>query len=172
MKRPVAVRVVGPMGWIGLPALACVVATILLATPVKLFGLHLPELVFPMVLAFAWPLIRPSMLAPAVLFALGIFLDVFWAGRLGLWPLVLLGVYGVVLAGRPLLIGQETPILFVWYASATTVAMIIAYAIVGIGAGNAPSILTFVGWVVPTLLLFPLADRMIERFDDGDVRYR
>jgi rod shape-determining protein MreD len=28
------------------------------------------------------------------------------------------------------------------------------------------------GQVVPTLLLFPFANCMIERFDDGDVRFR
>jgi predicted transcriptional regulator len=29
-----------------------------------------------------------------------------------------------------------------------------------------------IGQMVPTLLLFPFADRMIERFEDGDVRFR
>ena len=66
MRRPVAVRVVGPMQWIVYPALAAVAATVVFATPVELFGLTLPEPVFPMVLAFAWPLIRPSMTAPAI----------------------------------------------------------------------------------------------------------
>jgi rod shape-determining protein MreD len=64
VRRPVAVRVVGPLQWIVYPALAAVAATVVLATPVQLFGLHLPEPVAPMILAFAWPLIRPSMTAP------------------------------------------------------------------------------------------------------------
>ena len=91
---------------------------------------------------------------------------------MGVWPLVLLSVYGAVLLARSFLIGQETPVLFFWYAICTTAAMLLAYVIVTISASNAPSILAFLGQLVPTLLLFPLADRMIERFDDGDVRFR
>jgi rod shape-determining protein MreD len=172
MRRPVAVRVVGPTQWIFIPALITVAATILLATPVKLFGLSLPEPVIPMVLAFAWPLIRPSIIAPVVLMALGLFLDIFWYGPLGVWALSLLGIYAVVLGSRAFLIGQETAVLFVWYAACCCVAFLLAYLIVGLKAGNAPSILSLLGQVFPTLLLFPFADRMIERFEDGDVRFR
>lgn len=172
MRRPVAVRVVGPTQWIFIPALITVAATILLATPVELFGLSLPEPVIPMVLAFAWPLIRPSIIAPVVLMALGLFLDIFWYGPLGVWALSLLGIYAVVLGSRSFLIGQETAVLFVWFAACCCVAFLLAYLIVGIKAGNAPSILSLLGQVFPTLLLFPFADRMIERFEDGDVRFR
>ena len=34
------------------------------------------------------------------------------------------------------------------------------------------SLLALIGQVVPTLLLFPFANQMIERFEDGDVRFR
>lgn len=172
MRRPVAVRIVGPMGWIIIPAVLALAGTILLAAPVKLFGLQLPEPLLPMVLAFAWPLIRPSMLAPAVLFALGFLVDGILGHRFGLAPLMLLTVYGTILAARSFLIGQETPVLFFWYALCTTAALIMGYVIEALAAGNAPSILSFLGFLIPTLLLFPLADRMIERFDDGDMRFR
>ena len=172
MRRANAVRVVGPVRWIVYPALAAVATTILWATPVELFGLKMPEPVLPLVLAFAWPLIRPSMVAPAVLFGLGLFLDLMWGGTLGVWPLSLMLVYGVVLAGRNLLAGQETQILFVWYAICTLVAFLLAYLVVSVNAGNAPSLLSLAGQMIPTLLLFPIADWMIQRFDDGDLRFR
>lgn len=165
-------RVVGSWELVVRPALIAIAVTVLLATPVELFGLKLPEPVAPLVLAFAWPLIRPSMVAPAVLFGLGLFLDMFWGGTLGLWPLCLLGVYGVVLASRNLLAGQETQVLFVWYALCVLGAFIVAYLIVTLDAGRAPSLLSLVGQIVPTLLLFPAADWLIQRFDDGDVRFR
>ncbi|WP_396592831.1 hypothetical protein [Brevundimonas sp. R86498] len=166
------VRVVGPAQWVFYPALVVIAITVILATPVELFGLKLPEPVLPLVLAFAWPLIRPSMVAPAVLFGLGLFLDLFWGGTLGLWPLCLLSVYGVVLASRSLLAGQETQILFVWYATCALVAFLLAYLIVTVITGRAPSLLSLLGQVIPTLLLFPVADWMIQRFDDGDTRFR
>ena len=172
MRRPVAVRVVGPLQWIIYPALAAVAATIVLATPAQLFGLTLPEPVVPMVLAFAWPLIRPSMTAPAVLFALGLFLDLFWNGPLGMWALCLMGVYGVLLLSRNLLAGHEGLIRFAWYVACTLGAFLFAYVIVTVRAGNPPAILSLIGQIVPTLLLDPVADWMLERFDDGDIRFR
>lgn len=172
MRRSKQVRVVGPLQWVIYPALVTMAATLILATPVELFGLKMPEPALPMVLAFAWPLIRPSMTAPAVLFGLGVFLDMFWGGTLGLWPLCLLAVYGVVLGSRNLLAGQETQVLFAWYATCTTGAFLLAYLVVSLDAGRAPSLLALLGQVIPTLLLFPIADWMVQRFDDGDVRFR
>lgn len=172
MRRGVAVRVVGPLQWIVYPALTAMAASLVLATPVELFGLKLPEPILPMVLAFAWPLIRPSILAPAMLFVTGLFLDLLWGGPLGLWPLCLLVVYGVVLLSRTLLLGQETRVLFIWYGACTFIAFLLAYLIVTLDAGAAPSLIALFWQVLPTLLLFPAAGWMIERFDDGDVRFR
>ena len=172
MRRPVAVRVIGPVQWIVIPALVTVAVTILLATPVELFGLNLPEPVIPMVLAFSWPLIRPSVTAPLVLTLLGLILDVLTYGPLGLWALALLAVYAVVLASRSFLIGQDTAVLFAWYAACCCLAFLMAYLVVALIARNPPSILSLIAQIVPTLLLFPFADRMIERFEDGDVRFR
>lgn len=172
MRRGGAVRVVGPTQWIVYPALVVLASTLLLATPIELFGLKLPEPVLPMVLAFAWPLIRPSMAAPAALLLVGLFLDLFWGGPVGLWPLCLLAVYGAVLASRNLLAGQEVRVLFGWYGLATLGAFLMAYLIVTVRAGNAPSVLALLGQVLPTLLAFPAAAWLIERFDDTDVRFR
>lgn len=173
MKRPVAVRVIGPTQWIFLPALAVMAATIVLATPVKLFGwLALPEVVLPLTLAFAWPLIRPSIFGPATLFLLGLFLDLLWGGPLGMWAACLLLVYGGVLLSRSFLVGQETRFLFAWYTVCTLGAFAVAYLVIGVRAGNPPSLLALFWQIVPTLLLFPISAWMIERFDDGDLRFR
>lgn len=173
MRRPVAVRVIGPTQWIFLPALAVMAVTIVLATPVKLFGLvALPEVVLPLTLAFAWPLIRPSVLGPITLFLLGLFLSLLWEGPLGLWSLCLLAVYGGVLLSRSFLAGQETRVLFAWYTVCTVGAFALVYGIVALRAHNAPSLLALLAQVIPTLLLFPISAWMIERFDDGDLRFR
>jgi rod shape-determining protein MreD len=172
VKRPAAVRVVGPVEWILYPSLAVIVATLIFAVPVELFGFKLPEPVLPMMLAFAWPLVRPSMIAPVALFFVGLFVDLLWGGMLGVWPLSLLAVYGVVLLSRNLLAGQETQVLFVWYGCCTLLAFFLTYLIVSLDAVNAPSILALLGQMIPTLLLFPVANWMIQRFDDGDTRFR
>lgn len=172
MRRPVPVRVVGPLEWVVYPSLAAVAATVVLATPIQLFGLRLPEPVMPMVLAFAWPLIRPSMVATATLFVLGLFLDLFWNTPLGLWPLCLMAVYGVLVLSRNLLAGHDGLVRLGWYVACTLGAFGLAYVVVSARAANAPSLYAVLGQIAPTLLLYPLANWMIERFDDGDIRFR
>ena len=51
-------------------------------------------------------------------------------------------------------------------------AFLMAYLIVTVRAGNAPSLLALLGQMLPTLLAFPAAAWLIERFDDTDVRFR
>jgi len=172
MRRAVAVRVVGPMQWIVYPALIAIAATIVLQTPVELFGLHLPEPVIPMVLAFAWPLIRPSVLAPVVLGVLGLILDILTYGPLGLWGLTFLAIYSVVLASRSFLAGQDTAVLFVWYGACCALAFLLAYVIMAFVAPTPARLISVFLLVLTTLRLFPFVDRLIERFDDGDVRFR
>ena len=99
-------RPLHPARWLGIPLLTCVGATIVFAAPIRIWGLQLPEPVFAMVPAFAWALIRPSILAPFALLLLGLFLDLFWGTPFGLWGVSLLVVYSAALMGRSLIAGQ------------------------------------------------------------------
>ena len=172
MRRVRGARSFSPLEWIVLPALAALGVTILLAVPLRFWGAHLPEPVAPLVLAFAWPLIRPSVLAPAALLGLGVFLDLFWGGTLGLWALSLLIVYGLVLFGRSLLAGQDTRMLFFWFAGAVLIAFFVAYWTLRLDLGAGPHFWPVVWQIIPTLLLFPAADWLIRRFDDADAGFR
>src|SRR5215831_13967280 len=164
-------RPLSPLGWLGLPALICIAATVVLATPIRIFGLALPEPVFPLALAFAWALIRPSVLPPFALLLLGLFLDVFWGGPQGLWPLCLLAAYASVLAVRRLVTGHEFLVVGLWYGASTAVAFGIGFVLMTMAAGQAPSLLAL-GWqYLATLILFPFAHRLVDRYEDADVRF-
>jgi len=167
-----AARPMNPVGWLGLPLLAAVVATVILATPIRFFGFALPEPVFPLALAFAWALIRPSVLPPFALLLLGLFLDVFWGGPQGLWPLCLLAAYASVLAVRRLIMGHEFLVVALWYGASTAVAFGAGFVLMTMAAGQSPSLFAL-GWqYLATLILFPFAHRLIERYEDADVRFR
>lgn len=172
MRRNPAVRVVGPLHWVIYPAIVCMILTRVLSTPVRLFGLPPPEPIFAFALAFAWPLIRPSMLGPAALFVVGVFTDLSLSGQLGLWTLALLGVYAVVLFARPFIVGQDMRVMFAWYAGVTIGAFVFAYLFVMLDVKVAPSLVAVFLQLLPTILLFPAAGWLIQRFDDGDVRFR
>ncbi|HTX47765.1 MAG TPA: hypothetical protein VME40_00120 [Caulobacteraceae bacterium] len=167
-----ATRPLSPFGWLGIPSLIAVGATVLLGAPIRIFGFALPEPVLPLALAFAWALIRPSVLPPFTLLLLGLFLDVIWGGPQGLWPLCLLAAYATVLAARRLITGQDMIVMWASYGATTAAAFGLGYALMTMGSGDAPSLLA-TGWqYLATLLLFPFAWWLVRRYEDADVRFR
>jgi len=161
-----------PLQWLGLPVLTAVAVTLLFAVPLRIFGLQLPEPVFPMVLAFAWAVIRPSMIAPFVLLALGLLLDLFWGGPVGLWAVALLAAYGLVLAVRATLTGRGAVVMWIWYGAAGALAFGVGTLVTVLKTGSIPSPFALFWQFLITLLLYPFAHTLIERFDDADVRFR
>jgi rod shape-determining protein MreD len=173
VRNRAAVRVVGPLNWVGYPALICVALSIAFATVVRFpGGFMLPEPIFPMLLAFAWPLIRPSMIGPLVLLVLGLFEDFLLNTPTGLWALTFLGVYAAILGTRHLIVGQDFRILFGWWAGLVSAAYLTAYLIICMSNGAAPSLIDSALQLLVTLALFPFANNLVQRFDDGDVRFR
>jgi rod shape-determining protein MreD len=166
------VRTLDPLRWVGVPLAQALAATILFGIPMRLWGLQLPEPVFPMPVVFAWAVIRPSVVAPMGILVMGLFLDLFWGGSMGLWALCLLIGYGIVLAGRSMMAGQSTTILWIWYGMVTAIAMLSGYLFIMLDDKAMPS-LASVGWqYLATVVLFPFAYRLIDMFEDADVRFR
>lgn len=161
-----------PWRWIGVPLLQALFWTIVFGAPLRIFGLQAPEPVFAMWPVFAWAMIRPAILAPFAVLLLGLCLELIWGAPSGLWAVSLLVAYGTVLFTRSMMLGQSAPMMFAWYAAVTAIAMGVAYLITmsRTGAGASP---LAVGWqYLATILLYPLSHRMIERFEDADVRFR
>ncbi|THD63255.1 hypothetical protein [Phenylobacterium sp.] len=161
-----------PWRWLGVPMLQALAATVLFGIPLRAFGLQLPEPVFPMVLAFAWAVIRPSILAPFAILVLGLLLDIFWGGPLGLWALCLLIAYGVAFTGRSMMAGQNRLILWAWYALATAIAMGAGYLFVMLDSRASPGLVPMAWQFLATIVLYPFAQRLIDLFEDADVRFR
>jgi rod shape-determining protein MreD len=165
-------RPLAPWLWLGVPMLQCIGLTILFAIPLQAFGLQLPEPVFMMVPVFAWAVIRPSVLAPFAVLLLGLFLDIFWGGPIGLWALSLLIAYGVMLSARSILAGQSQPIMWAWFAAACGVAMLAGVLFTRLDVRSSPSWFGVVWQFLATIVLYPFAHRLIDRFEDADVRFR
>ncbi len=155
-----------------MPALIVIAATVIVDAPVRLFTLSLPEPVFAMVLAFSWAIIRPSILGPFSLVLIGLFLDLFWATPLGLWPISLLAAYGVALVGRTFMVGQETEVMGFYYGASVLAAFTTAYVLVAIAGHGQPNLIAVLWQFVATLFLFPLVLILRNRFRDADIRFR
>jgi rod shape-determining protein MreD len=165
-------RPLDPWRWLGAPLLMALVATVVFAAPIRIFGLPLPEPVFALAPTFAWAVIRPAVLAPFLVLLMGLFLDLFWGGPLGLWGLSLLIAYGVSLFSRSMMTGQSRAMMLVWYATVCAFALVAGYLMTMLDSLAAPSLLAVFWQFLATLTLFPFANRLIDRFDDADVRFR
>ena len=165
-------RPLAPWRWIGVPLVQCLILTVLFSLPFRPFGLSLPEPIFPMVPAFAWAVIRPSMLAPVAVLAMGLFLDIAWGAPMGLWALSLLLVYGAALVGRSMMAGQSVPVMWAWYAAATGLALGAAFLFTMVGAHATADPIAIAWQFLVTVILFPFAHLLIDRFEDADVRFR
>jgi len=158
--------------WIGVPTLICMGATLLFAAPIRVFGLQLPEPVFPLAPAFAWGVLRPSVAAPFALLGMGLFLDAVWGNPTGLWSLSLIAAYVTVLISRNMMTGQSRTMMWSWFAAACAVATTTAYCATTLESAVAPNLLSTLWQLLPTMLLYPFAHRLIERFEDADSRFR
>jgi rod shape-determining protein MreD len=165
-------RPLDPWRWIGVPTLLCIGASILFAVPIRIQGYQLPEPIFPLVPAFAWAMIRPSILAPFMLFGMGLFLDLLWYTPTGFWGLSMLLGYALVMFFRSMMTGQSRVVLWSWFGTMVLLVMMSGYVITILDSGRPPSITATFWQFLPTTLLFPFAHRLIDRFDDADVRFR
>jgi rod shape-determining protein MreD len=161
-----------PWRWIGVPMLQCLGLTVLLAIPLRVFGLQLPEPIWAMWPMFAWAMIRPSILAPFAVLLTGLFLDIFWGGPMGFWGLSLLVGYGAVLGARSMMIGQGAPMMWAWFATVTAIVMAAGAFVALLATHATPSLASLLWQFLATIILYPLSHRLIERFEDADVRFR
>lgn len=172
LRGGVASRVITSWDWIFAPALMCIGLTIVLATPLRLWGLVLPEPVSAFVLAFAWPLIRPSFIAPLALAGLGLFLDLFWGAPLGFWTLSLVLVYGGLLLARSYIVGQDSMLVFGIFMLVELGFFLFATLAMTLYAGAVPRLWGVVEQMFATSLLFPFVLILLERFVQTDLKFK
>jgi rod shape-determining protein MreD len=158
--------------WLIAPVMLSLIASFLIALPIRIFGLQAPEPVFALVPAFAWAMIRPSVLPAIALVALGLGQDLLWGTPLGFWALCLLSAYGLIFLVRVILSGQDFWILWRWYAGACAMALAVGVLLTFLRAGQAPSLIGVGLQFAVTAVLFPFAWALVERYEDADVRFR
>jgi len=68
--------------------------------------------------------------------------------------------------------GQSRGILWAWYGLVTAVAMLVGYLLVMLDSKTTASLVA-IGWqFLATIVLYPFAQRLIDLFEDADVRFR
>lgn len=171
LRNGMASRIIGPWDWIIAPALICILFTVVLGTPLQPFGFQLPEPVAPLILAFVWPLIRPSYIAPLVLGVLGFFLDFYWSAPLGFYTLGLMLVYGVLVTVRTYVVGQEWIVLFGIFIATELVFFAFGTILMALDTGSVVRLWGLFEQIFATTLLFPVVLYLLEKYVHADVRF-
>ncbi len=163
---------VGPQDWLLYPALLAVLMTLIFATDLPLpFGLDLPEPVWPVALAFAWSLIRPSFIAPVLLAAMGLFLDYFWGAPLGFYVICLMAVHAVTLIIRSYIVGQDTWVVIGAYTLAVLLFFALGTVLTALDSGVVPRLISVFEQMLVTWGLVVFVLILLERFLNSDVRF-
>jgi rod shape-determining protein MreD len=152
--------------------LCVVAATVVFSVPLRFWGMGLPEPLFAMPVVFAWAMIRPSILAPFCIVLMGLAMDLIWGAPTAFWSVCLLLAYGLVLGGRAMLAGQSRGVMWASYGVMTALSMGAGYLITMLDVKAMPNGLPVFWQYLATVLLYPFADQLIDRFEDADVRFR
>lgn len=116
------------------PAALTVLVLLLLGLPFGLPGQAPMQPAWAVACVYFWSLYRPASLPAAVVFGIGILLDLLAEGPIGVHPLILLAVHGTVLRLRRFLTRQgfgAVWLVFVGVAAAACITEFAATVVVG-----------------------------------------
>jgi len=128
----------------------------------RIFGSSaMPALAF--VAVYYWAVVRPELLPPMAVFAIGLIFDLLSAGPIGLWAFVYLFAYALTVTQRFFLINAPFSIFWGGFAVVAGIAGIIAWAAASLFFSEALAVGPILWHMVATVLLFPLVVLVLAR---------
>jgi rod shape-determining protein MreD len=136
MMRPSIVTRLTRFAWTLIPLLVGILAVLLAQIPFSpggtVIGINLP-----LIIVYFWALYRPDLLPPYAIFLIGLFQDLLGGGPVGLWAMVYLIVYAVVLTQRLMLLARGLFVIWLGFIAAAVIGGIVAYGIAALYYGQA-----------------------------------
>lgn len=139
------------------PSVVLVLAVVLLAVPLRLFQGYLPTPLLPLLIVFLHGLYDPDALPAPVIFACGLLADVLEGDALGPWASVYLLVSWLITSQRTYFLGRARDVVWLGFAVALTIGMVVHWLEVSLLTGRFVSILPALAQYGLTLLVYPLA---------------
>lgn len=84
---------------------------------------------FGLMAVYYWAVTRPEVFPPYAILAVGLLFDLLSAGPIGLWALVYIVVYGVVVSQQMLFFGRTFFVFWIGFVGACSVAGVVAWAV-------------------------------------------
>ncbi|MDH5748805.1 MAG: rod shape-determining protein MreD [Rhodospirillales bacterium] len=104
---------------------------------VGLLPIHVPGFarvapLFPLMAIYHWTIIRPDVMPPIAVFAIGLLQDLLTGAPLGVSAAVYLGVYGAVLSQRHFFLGKSFLIIWIGFSLVAAASGIVSWIIVSV----------------------------------------
>jgi len=152
----------GKLALLTLPFLVGLVCVLLSFVPVSaIFNADVAP-AFGLMAVYYWAVQRPDVFPPYAVFALGLLYDLLSAGPLGLWALVYVVIYGIVLTQRLLFVGRAFTLFWAGFLLAALVSGFFAWGLASLYFGQTLSPWPVLIQMAATVALFPLFAKLFE----------
>lgn len=148
------VRLLVPMGFLAVLFLLSVTAL-----PIPGVGLVKPALLLMCV--YYWSIYRPSLMPPALCFAVGLLLDIMTGLPLGVNAMILTLVQWVVRDQRKFLMGQAYFTIWCVFALIATLSLTVQWVLYGMASSAWMPLTPLAFSLLATILLFPVVTMVL-----------
>ncbi|HEY1836651.1 MAG: rod shape-determining protein MreD [Rhizomicrobium sp.] len=146
------------------PFLFALVGVIVANLPVTFLGGLVPAPLFALMPVYFWCLMRPDLMPPYVVFAIGVLEDFFSGSPPGVWTLSFVAMYALVDRQRDAFAGLAGAAAVVGFGAATLVACGVAYLVAGFIFGHLPPVGNIAMEIAMTVVFYipvlPLLNRL------------
>ncbi len=141
------------------PLLAGLLLVLIANTPISLLAGLVPSPLLGLVPIYFWCLVRPDLMTPAAVMAIGLAEDILSGGPPGVWTLAFVLIYALIARQRESFAGLSGVAAVVGFAGAALFACTVAYLTVAALAllspnGHVPPLLPIVSELAMTVLFY------------------
>ncbi len=124
------------------------------SVPVSIMSMSVPPPLLALMPVYFWALVRPDLMPPWVVFAIGLFEDLLSGSPAGLWAISFVASYAFVDRQRDSFAGLSGIGAILGFALAALIASIAAYIVAWIYFGRIPPVTSLVLQIVTTVLFY------------------
>lgn len=152
----------GKLALLTLPFLVGLACVLLSFVPIsQIFSADLAP-AYGLMAVYYWAVQRPEVFPPYAVFVLALLYDLLSAGPLGLWTLVYLIVYGIVVSQRLLFVGRAFSLFWLGFLVTAMAAGVLGWMLASLYFGEPLSPGPVLIQMAATVALFPLFAKLFE----------
>jgi rod shape-determining protein MreD len=123
---------------VAIPALSGFLGVIVSGIPISVFGGYIPPPLFALMPVYFWSLVRPDLMPPGAVFAIGLAEDIVSGGPPGVWAATFLICYAFLDRQRETFAGLASYGAILGFATVMLIASLVAYGLVALVYSHMP----------------------------------